>query len=222
MKLNKPLLVFDHDGTLNDSMIIFGPAMKAGIEWLHENGYEDVPFYSDEKIAKCLGLNSNDIWKILVEDMTEEIMNKVTVVVGQEMKKLMAKGTAKWFEECYPMLEELKREGYHMVILSNCQKDMAQYYWKHFEMEKWFDKFYECESYDYMPKTEIIKHIINDYEGSRAIMIGDRSSDFECAKSANIPFVGCAYGFAAEGELDGADAMATSPIEIAGIIKDLT
>jgi phosphoglycolate phosphatase len=222
MKLDKPLLVFDHDGTLHDSVRIFGPAMRAGVEWLHENGYKDVPFFSDEKIAKCLGMNANDIWTTLVEDMTEEIAGKVTVVVGKEMRKIMENGTAKWFDECYPMLDELKKDEYHMVMLSNCQKDMADYYWGHFKMEKWFDKFYDCESYNYLPKTEIIKHVIEDYEDGRAIMIGDRYSDFECAKAAKIPFIGCAYGFAAEGELDGADALAQSPLDIVDIVKKLT
>ena len=221
MEPKKALLIFDHDGTLNDSMVIFGPAMRKGIEWLHENGYEQVPFYPDEKIEKCLGLNSNDIWRMLVEDLSDETMKKVTAIVGQEMERLMGEGYARWFPEVYPMLDALKEQGYHMVILSNCQKKMAADYWEHFKMDRWFERFYECESYDFLPKTEIIKYIRKDYEGMRAIMIGDRSSDFACAKAVNIPFIGCGYGFAFEGELDGADAIAERPMEIVKIVRSL-
>ena len=64
--------------------------------------------------------------------------------------------------------------------------------------------------------------VLEDYGKGPAIMIGDRSSDFDCAKAVSIPFVGCLYGFAAQGELDGADAFANSPMDIVDIVDKIS
>ena len=51
------------------------------------------------------------------------------------------------------------------------------------------------------------------------VMVGDRFHDQEVVVRAHIPFVGCAFGFGREGELDQVDALARVPSEIPGAVK---
>ncbi len=218
----KILLVFDHDGTLHDSMAVFGPAMRSGIAWIRENGFPECPEISDARIASFLGMNSIDIWNSLIQDIPEEMCAEVTEVVGGEIERNMRDGKARWFPHLTEELDKLKAEGYHCVILSNCEILLKNLYWDFFRIGTWFDEFYCCENYDFKPKTEIIHYILKDYEGWRAIMIGDRINDYECAKSAGIPFIGCAYGFGTEDELKEADAIAEKPEQLAEKIEEIT
>lgn len=217
----KPLLIFDHDGTLHASMYIFGPAMKKGVEMIEEKGYGRIPDLTDEKISSLLGLTSYDIWKKLKSDLSDEAIEKVSYYVNTEMRKLLDVGKARWYDGAKEALDKLKADGYHMVILSNCDIRLAEFYWDYFKMENWFDKFYDSESYGYKPKTEVIKYIIEE-RGSEAIMIGDRDKDLECAKAVAIPFIGCSYGFAEEGELNDADEIADSPYDIARLAEKIS
>ena len=45
-------------------------------------------------------------------------------------------------------------------------------------------------------------------------MVGDRFHDQEVALKAGIPFVGCAFGFAREDELNQVDAWALKPVDL--------
>lgn len=216
------LLIFDHDGTLHDSMYIFGPAMKAGTDWLKTQGYEDVPSLSEKRISSYLGMNSFDIWKDVAGDIPEKLCLEVAKVVGMEMRRLLQEGHARWYDGTDAALDLLKARGYRMVVLSNCEIRLREIYWSHFNMAQWFDKFYDCESYNFLPKTEIIRIIRQEYDGCDAMVIGDRSSDFECARAVSVPFIGCAYGFGAPGELDGADAVAESPLQIPEKVEQVT
>lgn len=209
----KPLLIFDHDGTLHDSMIIFGPAMRRAIDWLRKQGYEDIPEISDARIASFLGLNSFEIWESFSKDIPEELVHKSADVMNEEVKKELAKGTARWFPGIPETLDRLKSEGYSMVMLTNCEKKLAGFYREHFQTDRWLDKIYDAESYNFLPKSEIIKIILQE-RGKEAIMVGDRYPDLECAKAGKVPFIGCAYGFCVEGELDESDAIARQPSDL--------
>ena len=77
-------------------------------------------------------------------------------------------------------------------------------------MERWFDKFYDCQSFGYRPKTEIVRHLIKQYEGP-FVVVGDRNTDLACAKEIHAPFIGCLYGYGTKEELRGADVLLERP-----------
>ena len=88
-----------------------------------------------------------------------------------------------------------------MVVLSNCEREYADLNRKVFGMDRWFDAFYDCASYGYIAKEEIMKLVAADYgekSGAQApgfVVIGDRGSDYAAAKSVGAPFIWCAYGY---------------------------
>lgn len=186
----KPTLIFDYDGTLHNTMIIYESAFRRCFAWLVESGYTQEQKISVEKIAGWLGMNSRDMWNSFLPELSDEIKEKASRMVGNTM-----------------------------VILSNCKIAYREANWEEFHLERWFSAFYDCESFGFAPKTEIINEVRKRFD-SPFIMIGDRRSDLECAVACKSPFVGCLYGFGAEGELEGADMFAESVRDVPERIRE--
>ncbi len=68
-------------------------------------------------------------------------------------------------------------------------------------MERWFDHFYDCESYRFRPKTEIVRESSREYTGPY-LVVGDRRQDLECARSCKSPFIGSCMDMV---EIEGAE-----------------
>lgn len=215
----KPTLVFDYDGTIHNTMLIYESAFRRCFAWLVENGYAPRQEIPEERIAGWLGMNSRDMWNSFLPELPEEIRGAASRMVGSSMVEQIREHRARWYPGAEEMLDELKSAGYTMVILSNCKIAYREANWEEFHMERWFSAFYDCESFGFAPKTEIIKEVQKRFDFP-FVVIGDRRSDLECAVSCGSPFIGCLYGFCRERELDGADWCAEDVRDLPELIKN--
>lgn len=214
----KPTLIFDYDGTIHNTLIIYEPAFRSVFRWLAEQGYAQDQNISSEQIAGWLGLNSRQMWNSFLPELSEEIKEEAGRRVGEGMVRQIKEHRARWYSGAKEMLTRLKNKGYTMLILSNCKVAYREANWREFRMERWFDAFYDCETYEFAPKTEIIKQIGKKYP-EPYIIIGDRAADMECARSSGSLSVGCRYGFGTEEELTGADIIADGAETVADAIQ---
>lgn len=208
-----PTLIFDYDGTIHDTMRIYEPAFRRTFDWLTEEGYTDYQDIPSERIAGWLGLNSRVMWNTFLPELPQEIKEEASCRVGEGMIRRIENHEAKWYAGAEEILDTLKGRGYRMLLLSNCKIAYREANRKEFGTERWFERFYDCESYGFAPKTEIIKSVARDYPGPY-VVIGDRRSDMELAEACKSPFIGCRYGFGEKGELDDADRIADSVTDI--------
>lgn len=228
-----PTLIFDYDGTIHNTLPIYEQAFRCAFAWLVEQGYAEDREISSRRIAGWLGLNSRGMWDTFQPQLAREIKDQASDMVGNAMVEKVASHQAVWYPGAEETLDELKKEGYRMVILSNCKIAYRRAHWKEFHMDRWFDAFYDCESFDFAPKTEIIKTLIrrsglspsgaDGTDGMQVpfVVIGDRKNDRECAGAIGCPFIGCSYGFGEDGELEQADAVAHLVTEIPGLLHRL-
>ena len=89
-----------------------------------------------------------------------------------------------------------------------------------FGLDKYFDDFYCCEQYDFIPKYVIFRKIKPDYTGD-FIVIGDRFHDIETATKNGLKSIGCGYGYGSLEELSAADIIVNSPKEIPNAVEKL-
>lgn len=200
----KPLLVFDYDGTIHNTIEIYEEAFRSTFQWLVAEGVtydEEIP---TKKIESWLGMNSREMWKSFRPDMPEQIREKASLIIGRKMVELIKSGRAKWYDGAEETLDDLKQKGYRMVILSNCKKNYRDVNREVFGMDRWFEEFYDCESFEFRSKNEIMKEIMKTYEES-PVVIGDRHTDVECSKAVGGASVGCCYGYGTVEELKDAD-----------------
>ena len=215
----KPLLIFDYDGTIHNTIGIYEPAFREVYKEIADKGYcrfEDIP---TKRIKGWLGMNSKDMWNDFMPQLPEKIKEESGAKVGKLMVRQIKEHKAVWYEGAKEVLTQLKEEGYLMVILSNCKTAYKKANWEEFSMDQWFLEFYDCETYQFAPKTKIIQHIKEKYQ-MESVVIGDRNSDLECARSGNSLFIGCEYGFGKENELAKADLLASNIKKIPDLIKN--
>ena len=218
--MNRLTLIFDFDGTLHDSMYIYRRALESGYQWLVDRGQASPRAFSDEYIAGNIGLSCEDAWTRMCPDIPWSITTEAAARVGEVMDELIDGGEARLFEGVPEMLQQLKDQGHVLVFLSNCRNDYRDAVRRTFGFDSWFDHYYTAEQYDGAPKEVIFETIREEVDGPY-IVIGDRDKDRMLAEAHGLPFIGCLYGYGTREELEGADCMARSPLDIVTCVEEL-
>lgn len=216
----KVTLVFDYDGTIQETMCIYRPAVLETVDWLKEQGIE-LEYPEVEKIESWLGETNEKMWSELAPKINPKIKNQGMAMIGTKMREIVKNGMKTWFDGAISTFDLLKDRGYRMIVLSNCDRQYADFNYNHFNMEKWFDKFYDCETSYWLPKSEVLSSIMLEDQEMKYLMIGDRANDMNAAIKNNIPFIACDYGYASKDELCTAAARAKSISELPDILEKL-
>ena len=216
----KPTLIFDYDGTIHDTLHIYEPVMRDTYHWLAQAGHVKEEPLSSARIAGWLGLNAREMWEDFQPRLAEEMKEQAAKRNGDGMVARVRAHEARWYANARSTLNLLKQNGYPMIVLSNCKIGYREAHWEEFGMDRWFDRFYDCESYGFAPKTQIIKEILPEYDAP-FVVIGDREKDLACARAAGAAFVGCLYGYGSRKELFGADALIMDIGELPEVLKEL-
>lgn len=211
---------FDYDGTLHDSMAIYGPAFRAAYAWLVDEGHMPSREFTDEWISQWLGFTTEAMWTTFAPELPEAVWREAAALVGREMDRRTAEGQARLFPGVVDILETLKERGYDLVFLSNCRTRYCEVHRATFGLDAWFGAYCCAEDFDDIPKWQIYERVAGRYPRPHA-MVGDRFHDLEVASRAGIPSVGCAYGFGRPGELDSASAIVASPAEVPDVVARL-
>lgn len=211
---------FDYDGTLHNSMAIYGPAFRKAYAWLVAEGHMSAQEFSDEWISQWLGWTVENMWTTFAPQLPEEVWRHAAAIVGQQMDGLTEQGKAKLFAGIPEALGALKEQGYQLAFLSNCRNAYCEAHRKMFGLDRFFDAYYCAEAYHDIPKWQIYAQVA-DKHAYPQVMVGDRFHDLEVATKANIPAIGCAYGFGREGELDAATLVIDSPEQIPFAVNEL-
>lgn len=211
---------FDYDGTLHDSMRLYGPAFRTAYAWLVEGGYANPREFSEEEISQWLGWTVEDMWTTFMPGLAEDVWRKASALVGSEMNRLMEEGKGSLFAGVPEMMEELQGAGFDLAFLSNCGFAYRDNHIREFGLGPFLKAAYCAEEFDFIPKWKIFQQV-KDRHVPPFIMVGDRFHDIEVAVKASIPSIGCSYGFGAEGELDAATILVENPSEIPAAVVRL-
>lgn len=213
-------LIFDYDGTIHESMKTYAPAFRNTCRWLSDNGYIAEKEYTNNEISYWLGFNSTDMWNTFQPDLNPEIREKARIMLGEDMAQRIENGEGKLFDNAEKVLIELKKQGHTLIFLSNCRVHYMERHSSVFGLDRFFDYFYCCEEYDFIPKYQIFRLFSLQHKG-QYIVIGDRFHDIETAVQNGLKSIGCAYGYSTDGELDKADIIVNNITEIPSAVEKL-
>ena len=214
-------VIFDWHGTLHNTKVLYGAAFRKGCAWLCENGYGGRCDYTDEEASEYIGFSAVEMWRLFRPDLPEEVTAVSSEIVAQAMVKDISAGKAILYPGALDVLSELKIDGYKLAFLSNCRISYMEAHKNYFDLEKYFDRMYNCEAFNWKSKVEIFKTLKKELPGEY-IMVGDRLSDLEVAYTHGFKSIGCSYGFSFEGELDKADRIADDVRQIPLLVRELT
>lgn len=212
-------LIFDWDGTLHNTLHLYGRAFRAAYADLVRDGYAPARAYSDEDVSVYLGMNASDMWNAFMPQLPENVKTAANDCIGREMARLIEQGEAVLYDGVPEVLDALKARGHTLVFLSNCKHDYQEAHRRYFGLDRWFSGYYCCEDYGDAPKEEIFLHIARRFPGTYTV-IGDRASDFKVAQVHGLRSIGCAYGFGTAQELQLADVVVQDCREIPHFVLD--
>jgi phosphoglycolate phosphatase len=214
----KSILILDYDGTIHDSMAIYEPAFRKAMRELEELGWMEPREYSREEIQYWIGYNAKEMWPRFQPEFTEKQQAYGSSLIGKYMCEAVESGLARLYPNADRVLKLLKQD-YELWFLSNCKNAYLEANKSRFHLERYYDVFHSSEEFGFLPKEEIFRRI--RIPGRNYLIVGDRETDLRMAKDNDLPFVGCLYGFCAEGELDGADAWIRAIEELPQALKSL-
>lgn len=197
-------LFFDYDGTLHNTIKIYGTAFRKAYDYLVEKKLAQAKEWKDSEIAYFLGFNSTEMWNNLMPSLQPQIQDHCRNIISAEMKAQIYSKQAELYDGAVETLQYLKEKGYHLVFISNCRAYYREANREVFELDRFFDEMICSEEHDDIPKYEILAKVKKKYP-KEMVIIGDRIHDMEAGKNNAIYTIGCSYGFAQPDELKEAD-----------------
>lgn len=213
---NVKSIIFDFDGTLHNTIKIYYPAFSEGVKILREHGFAKDFELSEENVSKFLGEKPNFAYDLLAKDADEKLKKDVMTLVGKKMDENIASGIGELYKGTVKVLEELY-QNYDLYILSNCRESYLENALDVYKIKKYFKNYYAAETFDYIPKDEIIKKERKNLR-EEIIFIGDRHHDMEAARKNNLKCIFCSYGFGDESEGKDANCKISSIEELLEIL----
>ena len=186
-------IIFDFDGTLHNTIKIYYPAFSSGVKTLQAKGFANNFELNEENVSKFLGEKPNYAYDLIAKDADENLKKEVMQQVGKNMEKNMQEGLGELYKGTTKVLETLYN-NYDLYILSNCRKRYLDVALDVYNIKKYFKKCFVAESFDYIPKKEILKKVRPNIK-EEIIFVGDRYHDINAAKENNIQSIFATYGF---------------------------
>lgn len=214
-----PFVAFDLDGTLFDSSPL---TIRATSDVLREFGVGRV---SDREVTAQIGhpIEHFDAWlagKVGDDDAARaqaRFRTRQREVLGEE---------ARLYDGVASMLDRVRGLTGAIGLYTNARKGYASMVCEQTGLEGRFDVFRPRRDDD-VDKSGILAAVARAFgvqPGSRAgsgLVVGDRRADVTAGRDNGLTVIGAGYGFGDAGELEDADAIATSPADIAGLVSDL-
>lgn len=199
---NVKSIIFDFDGTLHNTIKIYYPAFSSGVEFLRNHGFAKDFELNEKNVSKFLGEKPNFAYDLIAKGADKNLKREVMSLVGKNMDENIKNGLGELYEGTIKVLEELS-EDYDLYILSNCRESYLDSALDVYGIKKYFKKYFAAETYDFLPKEDIIKKERKNIR-EEIIFVGDRHHDMEAARINNLKSIFCSYGFGSEEE--GKDA----------------
>ncbi len=198
------LVIFDLDGTIANSIPLIEEIVSellgrdVGIKRLKKEGIVD----------SLKGLN---VFPLKLPFFILRIQNRIYIRLNE----------IEVFPGIEKTLEELKKQGYALGLITNNKKKTAVKFLKNNNLSK-FD-FVESNFFLF-DKGKKIKKIIkrNNLNPEEVLYIGDQVSDIISSKRAGVKIMGVSWGFNSREELSekNPDLIAENPNQILSLIKN--
>jgi len=193
-------LIFDLDGTLIDTSAAVFPAFRSTLRMF------GVQPPNEEVIGRTFGLPDVEIWQTLMPDASEAQRQEALAIserfVGEELDRLDV-----LLPHARETLIELRERGHILTVASNCGTKYLDAVLDSQGLRTLFHRPLCLGSVRGVKKADILSAHFQHLAKTDAVMIGDRSSDWNAAKEHGIQFVGCNFGFAKPEELEGAETV---------------
>lgn len=191
--MERVALIFDLDGTLWDS------SKQVAESWSEVGKKYFGPSFSisADEVRAQMGLMMEEIQQNIAHSSPDYQKGLLWAkeAFDYEIEYLGTHPGDKFPEEEETLLE-LKKRGYLLLIMSNCQKGYIEDYLASLKYPEIFSG-HLCYGDTLLPKHGSIAKLVKDYRIDRAAYVGDTASDEKQTRLAGLKFIHASYGFGA-------------------------
>lgn len=206
-------IIFDLDGTLWDSTDVVAKAWNCVIA---EETDLDLRVTGDD-LKNLFGRLLEDIAAVIFAEEPKERQLELIDLCCQEQHRTLLRNPGSVYERLEDTLKILS-EKYRLFIVSNCQAGYIEVFLKSTGLSPYFEG-HLCPGDTGKPKASNIKTIVDNYDLTSPVYVGDTVGDFHAAKEAGLPFIFASYGF---GQVEQPDAIITSPMDLTRALSQLS
>ncbi len=213
---NIGVIAFDLDGTMIDTSEAMLEVYRQVFEKAIENGdAKEQP--SKEEVYSTFGMIGEEAWKKVAPDMPEDKHRKYKKLHDDLLDEKMRENSF-----TLPGVPELLRElseHYELATASNCGEGYLSNVLNQDGLDKLITYKLCAGSVDAERKSEVLDELKKQAEGKGIVMVGDRKSDIDAAKEADLLVIGVKSEFAESGELDEADAVIDNIADLGELLR---
>lgn len=206
----KRLIVFDLDGTLNQTENYGVPSMLGA---LNDMGYTG---FTAKDIIGTFGAKDEDTERFFFGDKAREKSKEYWQRVADYMHGPYKDAYAP-FEGVVPLLQWLQNEGYMTAVCSNTNEPFIKMVLGRLKITEYIDVIQETAPG--LKKEDSLGFLLKREQPDMALMVGDRYFDKVAADKNHIPFAGCLYGYGKPEEFEGAAVLLNSPLDLIAYLK---
>ncbi len=209
-------VIFDLDGTLVNSLEDLADAANFALTYFGQ------PTHSVEMLKAMIGDGTRTFISRALPADKQDLIEQTLVKMREKYIEICTNKTLP-YEGIKEILDELKKYGVKMAVLTNKDQKMSERVVTHF-----FDGYFKIvmgtiDAVPLKPDSKAVLQMLKELNvrPSEAIFVGDSNIDIKTAKAANMVGVGVSWGFRSEEELRqaGADFIINSPKELRDILK---
>lgn len=200
------VVVFDLDGTLYSSESILGPAYAAAIREVNARWRRNLAVPETAAILAQVGRPAKEILASLYPDLAEGERDELSRLVLAALTDRIRGRGGRLFEGVPETLAELRRAGHVLAVVSNARRSYLEAILAAFDLARHLESAACHEDAPELGKAGLLRRTL---AGRPGVMVGDRASDGLAARAAGVPWIGCAFGHAADeaAELASADVV---------------
>ena len=207
--MKRPVIFFDWDGTIADSMPLCVGEITLALERM------GLPVPPVETLMACNGPTYEESVDVLglPHERGEEFLR-----LRKEAEMELVPKVQRFFPGIREMLEELLTFA-DLAIVSNGLEEYLRLSTKVMQVEDCFTRLQA-----HIPgktKGEALGLLMAEMQPEKCVMVGDRLGDINAGKVNGIPTVAACYGFGNEEEYRQADYRADSAAEMTALLKQI-
>jgi phosphoglycolate phosphatase len=178
-----PLVIFDLDGTLVDSLDQISRSMNQARGYF---GYEQLSF---DRYREILGQPVQEMIGDLEldNDSQNELVSEFRRIL---MLDIQIQNTL--FPGVHELLKRITEDGFSLAIATTKPSHIAKLVVEHSPLAYFGFNIQGTDGFPPKPNPDVILNCLQNFNDTDAIMVGDRVEDVLAAKAAGIPSIGIA------------------------------
>ena len=196
--MNKKVIIFDLDGTLIDSSPDLALAINYMLKSLERETFTtDTIHYWVGNGAEMLVKRALSGQREIDETLDSDLVSQALTIFLDFYSKNLAVQTVT-YPHVPKTLEQLKKHGYHLVIVTNKPVDFVKPILKALALEELFELYLGGDSLqERKPHPMPLLHVCETFNVTveECVMVGDSKNDILSARACNMQSIGVSYGY---------------------------